>query len=230
MKTKTVVINLDRRTDRLEEFKQNYCWDDYHRFSAFDGKKHINNLNEWDSKLKESLMQFGGVRQRHLPGAFGCWRSHLSVWDELVMDDDYDSYLIFEDDFRATQKFYSELPKILGAIDFSFDIYYIGGRTKENFSPKRMNEWETVFVNNYKFFRSKKKKITGNDFDRGLFSYIITKPGAKKLVDFIQDDLKTDNFVIAVDEWINKNKQRIDVCDVFPHITWSPSAYKSDIR
>lgn len=230
MKTKTIVINLDRREDRLNEFKSNYCWSDYHRFSAFDGKENINELSFWDEKLKENLLKFGGVRERHLPGAFGCWRSHLSVWDELILDDEYDAYLVFEDDVRTTPEFFSELPKILDAIDFSFDIYYIGGRTKEKFTPKRMHEWEKVIINDYEFFKSKKKKITGHEFDRGLFSYIITKNGAKKLVDFLYEDLKNGDFIIAVDEWINKNKQRIDVCDVFPHITWSPAAYKSDIR
>lgn len=229
MKIKTIVINLDRREDRYAEFLRNYQGD-HERFSAIDGKKVINQVSGWDLKLKTKLQQAISVPDRHLPGVFGCWKSHLGVWDQLVFDDEYDAYLIFEDDFHRNNNFEERLPGVLNAIDFSFDIYYIGGRTRSSFNPKNMNEWIEVKKNGVSFYTSKNKVATGRDFDRGLFSYVLTKPGAKKLVSYVNEDMKNDRFIIAVDEWINKNKQRIDVCDVFPHLTWSPSAYKSDIR
>lgn len=230
MKIKKIVINLDRRGDRYSEFLNNYSFNDHERFSAFDGRQIINNVEKWDKKLLEKLKKEKSIPARHLPGVFGCWKSHLAVWDKLVFDEEYDAYLIFEDDFHKNDNFEKRLLDVLPAMDFSFDIYYIGGRTKPNFTPRNMDQWKKVELNGFTFYVSKQKEATGSNFDRGLFSYVLTKPGAKKLINFLNKDLDEDNFVIAVDEWINKNKQRIDVCDVFPHLTWSPSAYKSDIR
>jgi GR25 family glycosyltransferase involved in LPS biosynthesis len=230
MNYKTIVINLDRRADRYQEFLNNYTFGPHIRFSGFDGKHLIgsNALTDLQKSLLLKLKNHIGVPDKHLPGVFGCWLSHFGVWNQLINDIETDAYLIFEDDMRPSKSFNKNLKKILSSIDNTFDIYYIGGRFKDSFTPNNLSDWNEVIINGTTFYSAKNPGKCGVNHDRGLFSYILTKEGAKRLISRFPEYNKE---IPAVDEWINKDVEiRKKVCDFFPHITWSPKAYKSDIR
>lgn len=233
MNVKTIVINLDRRTDRYQEFLSNYTYGEHERFSGVDGKQIINSdiLTDWEKKFKQKLKNHPGVHDRHLPGVFGCWMSHYNVWLKLSTDKTSDVYLIFEDDMRPVKNFNSRLSSVLSSIDETFDIYYIGGRFKENFTPTNLGEWEEIKIGHSIFYKSKNPERCGGNYDRGLFAYILTKNGAKNLLMKVNEYMDSKPAIGAVDEWVNKDVDiRRRVVDVFPHLSWSPRAYKSDIR
>ena len=83
MYDKIYCINLDKRTDRWEEFQRDVLEgleldkDKFERISAID----TSGLSGKDT------------------GAIGCSLSHLKIWKDVI-DNGYNSVLIFEDDFE----------------------------------------------------------------------------------------------------------------------------------
>jgi len=230
VKCNTIVINLDRRTDRYQEFLSNYTFGPHERFSGVDGKHVVNNgsLTDFQKSFIQKLKRHAGVPDRHLSGVFGCWMSHLGVWKKLIEDEEADAYLIFEDDMRPTKNFNEKLSTVLNSIDNTFNIYYIGGRFKDSFMPNSMSEWDELKIGQTTFYKAKNPEKCGFNHDRGLFAYILTKSGAENLINQLD---KYPDDIPAVDEWVNKDVElRKGVCDVFPHLVWSPRNYKSDIR
>ena len=232
MNFKTMVINLDRREDRYEQFLKVFTRN-HERFSAYDGAlllKNEENLGEFETNLLNSLRSDRRNPPRHLNGVFGCWLSHYNLWEMLSKDENTDFYVIFEDDIKISSRFEEEYEKILENIDYSFDFYYLGGRFKENFVPMNKQPWKMKKINDYEFGYSVDKTSLNYDHDRGLFSYVITKSAANKLVNLVHSHIKNVGSIAAVDGWVNENRVFISTADVFPHLTWSPANFNSDIR
>jgi GR25 family glycosyltransferase involved in LPS biosynthesis len=230
----TFVINLNHRNDKYARFLRTF--DNFElmheRFSAFYGKELINsdNLGDFEKILLKKLSINPKNPKNQLPGLFGCWLSHYSLWEKLSIDESNDFYVIFEDDVYITGDFEERYGQILGAISQRFDIYYIGGRYKESFLPKNMDKWQVYNVKGVDFYQSMDKKTLDYDHDRGLFSYVLTRDGAIKLINLLRDEFNASIPIAAVDGWINENRHKINVCDAFPHITWARIGEMSDIR
>ena len=114
-------------------------------------------------------------------GEMGCAWSHLNVYDMLLKDNDNDAYLIFEDDAdlivspEELQTFLEELKTL------SFDLCHIF--QSEWYDFNRIQQISNNFwIPERRFFNN-----TG--------SYIITKTGAKKLLEFSQANID-EAFVI----------------------------------
>lgn len=232
MRTKSVVINLDRRPDRYDQFLSNFPFD-HERFSGVDGVSLVDSgkLSPFQSAL---LSQLGTGRrnpQKQMKGIFGCWLSHYAVWNDLLYDFEHDAYVIFEDDINTSSRFDKEFPRILENIDESFDIYYFGGRFEVDFVPRNPSTWRLRRVNNLDVSYSVDRKTLNHDHDRGLFSYILTKPGAEKIVGYANESIQNSTVgIAAVDGWVNEMRGVLNMGDIFPHITWSPANFNSDIR
>jgi GR25 family glycosyltransferase involved in LPS biosynthesis len=83
MYEKIYYINLDKRTDRLEEFERDV----------------IEGLELDKDKFKRiSAIDTSGLIIEN-PGRVGCSLSHIKIWQDIV-DCGYESALIFEDDFE----------------------------------------------------------------------------------------------------------------------------------
>jgi GR25 family glycosyltransferase involved in LPS biosynthesis len=231
MVVKTVVINLDRRLDRYEEFLGNYGGE-HVRFSGVDGASEflVDGFDEGNKILFDKICRHVGHPQRQWSGLYGCFRSHLGVWEMLERDDEADAYVIFEDDALFVDGFEKKLSFIKNSIDNSFELYYIGGRFKPNFVPSDISDWWSFDVNGLDVHRFKNPAKKGYMYDRGLFAYILTREGARHFVGSVWRDVAEKSSIPAVDEWICRNRAEIRLCDVFPHISWSPVGYKSDIR
>jgi len=95
---KIYCINLDKRTDKWEEFQRDVLEGleldkgKFERISAIDGS---------------------GIKKRP-GGAIGCAASHLKIWKDMI-DSGYNSVLIFEDDFMPVvtkEEFHTTLDKL----------------------------------------------------------------------------------------------------------------------
>src|SRR5262249_55008332 len=73
------LINLDRSSDRLAEFKAaNPHLEDVRRFSAIDG--HQQNIA---ALVMRGIFETG-VAEGYTPGALGAALSHLALWEEAI--------------------------------------------------------------------------------------------------------------------------------------------------
>ncbi len=138
-------------------------------------------------------------------GEFGCAWSHLKIYEKLVKDSEYDSYLVLEDDSEITcdinhfEKVISKRPKL-------YDIVHIA---RSDWYPfvlyRRINEY---------YFKPFKRP-----FNRTT-AYFVSKNGAKKLLEKTQnyinvpaDDLLSETFfkgdldVYCLEKSIVKNRE-----------------------
>jgi GR25 family glycosyltransferase involved in LPS biosynthesis len=118
------------------------------------------------NKLYNNKVRMNGKEMKK--GEFGASWSHLSIYEKLLNDKLYDSYLIFEDDAQ----FIGEIEYFLKSIEQipkNFDAIHLALSDYLPFERK-----ETI--NDYFYIPEK-------IFFNRLTSYIISKTGAKKLLD-----------------------------------------------
>jgi GR25 family glycosyltransferase involved in LPS biosynthesis len=186
IKCKSVVINLDKSHDRLLQFIHNYKNTNLYkniplyRFRAYDAKL-------LDIKKYISIEQYKRIlyteefNQRYYhkdmnKNSIGCFVSHVQVYKQLLRDPDADYYIIFEDDASPTQKYM--LQHLLNIIKQNdWDIFLLGGYI---FTSSDCKNHHPPCINVKHFF--------------GLQSYIISKQGAKKILQNIYPiDMQIDS-------------------------------------
>lgn len=170
--TTAYVINLDKNTNRLEEFSKSYNSSDIseitmNRFSAILGKNV--NIQDWltDEAIEELYtVEKKGYRTRHYQltrGAIGCFLSHYELSKKLLSDKRNDYYIIMEDDININPNGFREMQESLLNAPENWDIILFG------------------------FHRIIHPEYTGKFIKPGGFwgthGYVINRKGAKKLVD-----------------------------------------------
>lgn len=190
---KIIYINLDRRLDRnlnvIEQLKKVGLEKMSERFSAIDGKKL--DLNNMDT----NIISPGGIEYAkksdiiytHLTvGAIGCAMSHKAIYQK-ILDENINSCLILEDDITIDDRFNEKINILENYIKqnrLDFDLFFLG------FHPG------TTYDNTYKY-----KSVYG------LFGYIVTNSGAKKLLDLFP-------ITYQIDTEISKNTDKINIYGV----------------
>ena len=185
---KTFLINLDRRKDRLEKLEKNpdFIYLEAERFPAIDG-----NLLQPNPKLQKI---FEGNDYNMRAGIVGCALSHLKLYINLV-NSNLNCLLILEDDIVFCHNFKEKYLKCLSMLPKEYDIIYLGHHAKiekkdEGLSFIKTNSNESL-------------KISYG----GNFSYLISKKGAIKLLNFIERVGMTN----AIDTMIQKAGDIIDL-------------------
>jgi GR25 family glycosyltransferase involved in LPS biosynthesis len=179
---KVVVINLDRRSDRWDNWRKSnpVLSTNALRFSAVDGKQ---------VKLTQAIYNIFKFNTFNWKRAMvGCTLSHMSVWLQLLAEpDNINSYLILEDDMRfATDDWLSTWQKMSEDIPEDAEILYIGGVLPSNKKALPMvldpvnNSWAKIKPNT--LFGTKTPQPM---FHFCAYSYILTKRGAQKLLDWL---------------------------------------------
>lgn len=172
-KTNTFIVNLLRRTDRKEAMEIEFdnasiSEGAYEFFEAVDGK----DLTLTDEINTLFLGNDFGSRK----GVIGCALSHYALWKQLVASDS-EYYTIFEDDIKLCEGFkakWQEASNDLSGIDLIFLGYHVREVNKSEIN-KVLNE-------------GSKKPLDSGIYIGGTFSYIVTKLGAKKLLDYISQN------------------------------------------
>jgi GR25 family glycosyltransferase involved in LPS biosynthesis len=128
------VINLKKRPERLEKFKNNYKLGyDYKIIDAIDGNKlekdYINNITGIEGKKSlDNYYKYNITRKYHYElssyGAIGCYLSHINTWKEIIKNNRQNA-LIFEDDAKVSNILYNDLIKRLHSLPKDWDIYLL---------------------------------------------------------------------------------------------------------
>jgi len=128
-----VVINLDRRPERLAAFRSrvpiDWAFPPIELVPAFDGSQH------------EPPAWYGGPNRKRLAGSWGCFQSHLGIYKRAIADG-LDSVLIFEDDAVFASDFSERSSVFLDWVPGDWDAIYFGGQHlwKDTTPPTRVNE------------------------------------------------------------------------------------------
>jgi GR25 family glycosyltransferase involved in LPS biosynthesis len=171
------VINLDRRTDRLEEFYSRYPFSDQTvtRIAAVDGRE----LDGRDSRLGLFAVNKWGTTEWPI-GLVGATLSHYEVWKRVVQNKTIDRALVFEDDVRFSKSFITKWhmhisPRLQTS---RFDVLYIGGRRKQGCIRHR----EGLSYNQSSFIRP----VRGALCELSCHAYIVSSVGAAKLLQWAE--------------------------------------------
>ena len=185
MPDKIFYINLDRRPDRDQNIQQ--------LFQQFN----IQNISEKISAVDGSMLNLDNISQNIIsekgisdakdktkitgipltPGGIGCALSHRSAWQKII-DENLDTVLILEDDISIDKDFHSKLNTyMIQAKPLLYDVLFIG------YHPASIkyilpNSTSSIFVRSSRTY--------------GLFGYVVSKKGAKKLLNIFPIDLQID--------------------------------------
>lgn len=182
---KIYYINLERRPDRNEHMKKQISKQDLQniteRIDAVDGNK----LSE--SEIEKHVTKYGMKRlkdpKKHFGvdltmGGVGCALSHKKAWKNIVQNK-YDRTLILEDDVDIPDDFVAKYNKIVPHIPKDFDIIFIG------YHP----------TSDEYLYRDKKHKLLRTKKVYGLYAYIVSSKGAKKLLNLFPIDIQIDSVI-----------------------------------
>ena len=175
----TFVINLARRPDRLKAFEERWLnsvskgWF-AEIFNAIDGK--TLDVNDPTIQYLFRNNDFG-----FKPSIIGCALSHLSMWRSLLCNKEYDYYIIYEDDVEFVDNYEWKLWSCMQSITFAWDVLYLGHLVcyDHQTTHRVENNVLPVWENMVDYIIPKRTSWVGTA------SYMISKRGAKKLIDHI---------------------------------------------
>jgi glycosyl transferase family 25 len=207
MRYKTFVISLLSSYDRKESFNSENNWLEFEFFDAVDAKK---------SKIPfiSSISRYFGSNDFSL-GAFGCLLSHRRLWKKLLQSD-YDSFIIFEDDVIISENYFNNWLDILSAKN-DYDVVFMGANN--GLSVPNFCKIKYISIGN---------GFLAQPFYQTLYcayAYIITKPGAVKM-------LSKTKIGYPVDYWgLFNNLNELKLFVIYPNIARpSETALNSSIQ
>lgn len=172
------IVNLERRSDRKKEtMKQltdsGVSCEDYEFIKAVDGSllgptrelKHLFRNNDFGSRK----------------GVIGCALSHYKLWKRLVNDSRHEYYVIMEDDFVLCSNFKKQLETLKSNNEFMMrEVLFLGYHM---FEKNR----------NYDVYNLVSDEVDVTELNKdlyigGYFAYSINKTGAKKLLEYIDQN------------------------------------------
>ena len=183
------IISLERRKDRREKITHELLVqniDTYELIDAVDGQRIIEN------NYVKQLFQNNNFYYRK--GVIGCALSHYNLFEQLLDDLNHNIYCIFEDDIIFVDNFKEKLNKVLNM--FNTDFCLLGGTsiTKENKHVAELNLLERT-----------------EHVADGTYGYLITKNGAKKMIEYI----KQNGITKAIDCLYSQAFEKINVVNQY---------------
>lgn len=171
-KLRLYVINMDKDKERYQKLLKHYKNSDLtifpiNRYEAIVGKKVP--AETWLSKdayTELQLIEKNGFRTHHhslTRGGLGCFLSHYNLAKQLVNDSTVEGYLIFEDDTTMLPNTYNQILISLEEAPKDWDMLLF-------YTIRAVGRSENDTFNKLKSFW-------------GMNCYILSKHGAKKFVD-----------------------------------------------
>lgn len=123
----------------------------------------------------------------------GCGLSHRNIW-EYIVKNKLEHGLIFEDDMLLTNDWKKRLEKAIKVLPNDWDIFTLGCFGIKQVSDKYNSPFNFIFyiIVTMLGIYNKKNKRVNNDiiipyFFTGLYGYVVSYKGAKKLLSLIKD-------------------------------------------
>lgn len=219
------VVNLDRRHDRLDSFYRNLPFPAegfVERYRAVDGR---------ELRSTARLLElFADNDFQYRRGVIGCALSHYRLW-QLIAGDHYphERTLIFEDDaIFSADSLRRWNQRVSALIPAGFDVLYLGG------IPIQGEELDPVSGNGPRidadaYISEPINPCFGQlepDCLMGTFSYVLSKRGAERLCEKVRGHGMQE----AVDVFMMKYRQEMEVYATVPLLSWSILWYESDVR
>ena len=162
----TAIINLDRRTDRMDYLHKNMPFGfettsrniyPCRRFPAIDGKN-LSNYYKEHPEFRELLNTIRG--QQRVLGEVGCSLSHYSLWHSHAYSPTANTLLVLEDDVMFTEDTLSRFSETIQDIqslehkvkpsynitihdenEFLWDVIYVGGQWTPDYNIDSNNSY-----------------------------------------------------------------------------------------
>jgi GR25 family glycosyltransferase involved in LPS biosynthesis len=180
---KIYVINLDKRQDRFDSLieAEPYLKDVIERIPAVDGK--TLRLNNFIYNLFEHNI-FGWKKS-----IIGCYLSHITAWSKIASGFS-NMTLVLEDDVRFNKDWINVWNKSISCIPEDAELIYLGGVLPPNKAGlsiclEKINEYWSYIKSNTFF-----TPYPSNTFHFCAYSYILTKKGAQKLLEYLTNPNK----------------------------------------
>jgi len=171
-----LVVNLERRPDRKEMITDLFSTEgveSYKFYKAVDGKQ----LVQTDEICKLFVgNDFGNKR-----GVIGCALSHYNIWKQLIHDSNNEFYIIFEDDIKVSSGFKNsvkEYTNLFTSASPAIDVLFLGYHIHKDHQLELHMQYENTRI----------KDLDRSTFIGGTFAYIVSKEGAKKMVEYIKEN------------------------------------------
>jgi GR25 family glycosyltransferase involved in LPS biosynthesis len=167
---KIYVLNLKRRPDRLQKFREINQSElvHFHVFNAIDGQELKPDL------VLQRLFEPNDYNYRR--GIMGCAISHIMMWSELVSSNFLNGMVIIEDDARLSKKFMNKLLHVLERTPEA-DIIFLHHHA--------YNQWRNKDDANENLIPVATKWSKDESIKRsmgGTTAYYITRAGASRLL------------------------------------------------
>ncbi len=201
---KILYINLSRRPDRNEHIIRSLKYlnllNNAERVDAVDGKLLL------QEEISPSLITSEGLVDAYnkdlrvyeplTQGGIGCALSHKKIYEKIV-DEQIEKCFILEDDAKFDVDFYKKISEIEENVPKVYDMLFFGYHV-------------SMIKNDVNAYCFKPDKVYG------LFGYIVTLEGAKKLLDMFP-------LTYQIDTEISNNMANFDAYCVKPeyHIIYS---------
>lgn len=171
------MINLDRRTDRLERMQAEFARvgeetlaPNVVRFPAIDGQSL--------ELTPEIEFMFRGNDFDFRRGIVACALSHVQLWRD-VAEGDGRPMLIFEDDITLVDDFTAQLADVLGALQDRDDVDLVFLGYQRWLNAPAISTDDTA---------PRLQPMQWEHFLGGTFAYVLTQVGARKLLEIVDRD------------------------------------------
>lgn len=202
---KHVADNSLQKLKNLTDTDENNIFSNIEIYEAIDGqllnKNDIN--NNITLKAKYTLKNPSSYDDIRSVGEIGCYLSHTNIWKEIV-NNNYNNCIIFEDDI-IPDKNYEKIIKYIQNVPDDYDIAYLGWWTRKNMNNINKNSKWLYTINN-----------SGIPNVLGLYAYIISNKGAKKLLSkAFPIDVQLDTYVSLYNNINNDFKRYLSKNQLF---------------
>jgi GR25 family glycosyltransferase involved in LPS biosynthesis len=223
MELHKIVINLEKRPDRLQLFKNKCPFNDVTIMYGFDG-----------SKLELEIDKHKATQLQNLSkGEIGCFISHIRCYEYMIKNN-IDNMLIFEDDCIFCDNFIEKINNNYNEYkNHNFvnnNIFYIGGRFEPNHftHSKNCSQISNNLIKHNLYDNINGSSNIRGDLDRTTHSYIISKYTAL----FLLNQFYTNINYVALDHWLIKcfNDFKYNIYSSQPLLCYSPLVGDSNIR